>query len=252
MHKALNAINFTHYIRFSVIIIEKINVEALLAFLYFRFYDMAEFEVIEKGTSEIIIKKSRFIGECFAVQSKEEAEKIISETVKKYYDAKHHCYAYVINDKNIEKASDDGEPSGTAGKQILFNIHEKNLCNALVIVTRYFGGILLGTGGLCEAYRDASLSAINNSLISEVMEGYEYTLTLSYEDYGKTGYFLKQENYFYKAPSFTDKVVIDVMVETPRVEGFEKGIMNISSGKIALSKSDEMKYYIYKNDIKIF
>lgn len=213
---------------------------------------MAGFEIIEGGSSEIIIKKSRFIGEAFAVHSREDAARILNETVKKYYDAKHHCYAYVIKEENIEKASDDGEPSGTAGKQILFNLHEKKLNNALVIVTRYFGGILLGTGGLCEAYRDASLEAIKNSDISEVMEGLEYCLTINYDDYGKIDYFLKQENYFSFPPEFSDKVALKVMVQSGNEGQFEKIINEISAGRAGYSRSELLKYCRVNNSIKYF
>ena len=103
---------------------------------------------------EIVEKKSKFIAHLFPVENVEEAENIIKETKKKYYDARHNCIAYRIVDKSkvIEKASDDGEPSGTAGAPMLNILQKNNLANVLIIVTRYFGGILLGTGGLVRAY----------------------------------------------------------------------------------------------------
>lgn len=213
---------------------------------------MPEFEIIENGNSEIVIKKSRFIGELFSVHSKEEAEKILNETVKKYFDAKHHSYAYVIRDEGIEKASDDGEPSGTAGKQILFNLHEKNIINGLLIVTRYFGGVLLGTGGLCEAYRDSSLKAIESSCLSEILSGFEYFLIINYDDYGKIEYFLKQENIPYYNVEFLENVKMTAMVSKEKESYFEKNLNNISSGKIQFSRSDIMKYGMVDGKVRVF
>ena len=112
------------------------------------------YKTIEKNISaELVEKKSKFIANIFYIESKEEAEEIIKNTNKKYHDARHNCYAYRVfnNEEIIEKSSDDGEPSGTAGAPMLTIISKNNLINILVIVTRYFGGILLGTGGLVKA-----------------------------------------------------------------------------------------------------
>ncbi len=106
------------------------------------------------ASSEIVEKKSKFIANIFYIESKEEAEKLIKDVNKKYHDARHNCYAYrvISSDGIIEKASDDGEPSGTAGAPMLNILSKNELANVLIIVTRYFGGILLGTGGLVRAY----------------------------------------------------------------------------------------------------
>lgn len=123
----------------------------------------------EDVSTQIIEKKSKFIANLFYVTSEEEAKEKLEKTRKKYYDAKHHCYAYRIADaKNvIEKASDDGEPSGTAGAPMLHLLNKLELANVLLVVTRYFGGILLGTGGLIRAYTQVSQSAIEKSQILE-------------------------------------------------------------------------------------
>lgn len=105
--------------------------------------------IIKDGTGEIVEKKSRFIANVKAVKSEEEAIAFINEVKKKYWDARHNCMAYVVND--IQRFSDDGEPSGTAGKPILDVITGRELTNAVIVVTRYFGGVLLGTGGLVRA-----------------------------------------------------------------------------------------------------
>ena len=128
---------------------------------------MKEFITIKQNVqAEIIEKKSKFIANFFYVENVEEAEKMIKETKKKYFDARHNCIAYrVVEDGQIiEKSSDDGEPSGTAGSPMLNILQKNNLANVLIVVTRYFGGILLGTGGLVRAYSDSLLKAIENSI----------------------------------------------------------------------------------------
>ena len=126
----------------------------------------------ENVGTQIVEKKSKFIADLFYVTSEEEAKEKLEEIRKKYYDAKHHCYAYRVNDKNriIERASDDGEPAGTAGAPILHLLNKLELTNVLLVVTRYFGGILLGTGGLIRAYTQASQLAIENAQMVEVVK----------------------------------------------------------------------------------
>ena len=114
--------------------------------------------IIKDGTGEIVEKKSRFIANVKAVKSEEEAIAFINEIKKKYWDARHNCMAYVVD--GIQRFSDDGEPSGTAGKLILDVITGRELTNAVIVVTRYFGGVLLGTGGLVRAYQKASIEAL--------------------------------------------------------------------------------------------
>ncbi len=121
----------------------------------------------EEVTAQIVEKKSKFISDLCYVSTIEDAESKIAQIHKKYYDAKHHCYAYRIQTKDgiVEKASDDGEPSGTAGAPMLNLLKKQNLSNVIIIVTRYFGGILLGTGGLVRAYTEATKEALNKAKI---------------------------------------------------------------------------------------
>ena len=146
---------------------------------------MKEFYTISKNeTTEIIEKKSKFIADIYPVKNVEEAENKIKEIKKKYYDAKHHCIAYRIveEDRIIEKSSDDGEPSGTAGAPMLNILQGSNLRNIIVIVTRYFGGILLGTGGLVRAYSDATKKAIQKSELLFQKDGFEIELETDYSN----------------------------------------------------------------------
>ena len=156
---------------------------------------MKEYNTIEKQeTSELVEKKSKFIANIFYVSTTQEAEEKLEQIRKKYYDARHNCYAYrVIEDGNIiDRSSDDGEPSGTAGAPMLNILKKENLCNVLVIVTRYFGGILLGTGGLVRAYSQSTQDVIEKSNIILKQEGYVAILEVEYKDLEKLRYFCKK------------------------------------------------------------
>ena len=139
------------------------------------------FQSIEnESIAEIIVKKSKFIATLYEANSKDEAEKILQNVRKKYFDAKHHCYAYII--EKIEKCSDDGEPSGTAGAPLLALLKSANLTNVIIIVTRYFGGILLGTGGLVRAYTESAKNAIENAKIVYKDYGVQFEIEISYNN----------------------------------------------------------------------
>ena len=149
------------------------------------------FKSIEsESIAEIIEKKSKFIATLYEANSKEEAERILQDTRKKYYDAKHNCYAYII--QKIEKCSDDGEPSGTAGAPLLSLLKSANLTNIIIIVTRYFGGILLGTGGLVRAYTEVAQKAISNTKIVLKDYGVQYEIEISYNNLKELQYICKK------------------------------------------------------------
>ena len=143
-------------------------------------------KIIEKNLETYIIeKKSKFISNIIYVNSTQEAEEKLKQIKKKYYDAKHNCYAYrIMEGENIlERSSDDGEPSGTAGMPILDILRGKKIGNVLVVVTRYFGGILLGTGGLVRSYSEATNKAILENNLLEMDMGYEMEITLDYKNF---------------------------------------------------------------------
>lgn len=150
----------------------------------------------DKIEAEITQKKSKFIATIFYVRNEEEALNIIRETKKHYYDARHNCFAYRIATENgiQERQSDDGEPSGTAGAPILNILNKNNLCNILVIVTRYFGGILLGTGGLVRAYSEATTKAIEKAQLATETLGYEAELEINYSELENIKYYCKTNN----------------------------------------------------------
>ena len=178
---------------------------------------MEKFKTIEgKVTAEVEEKKSRFIANLFYVESVEEAENCLKQIKKKYYDARHNCYAYVVKEESIiKKSSDDGEPSGTAGSPILNVIERNNLCNVIIIVTRYFGEILLGTGGLVRAYTEAATNAVNQAKIVEQEKGLEVEFELSYSDIEKFKYYCNLKNIKIVNITYTEnvKIVIDLTEE---------------------------------------
>ena len=142
----------------------------------------------ENATAEIVVKKSKFIANLFYVETEAQAQDILKKINKKYNDAKHNCYAYIIKEINesdviqVQKSSDNGEPSGTAGAPLLDLLKKQGLANVLVVVTRYFGGILLGTGGLVKAYTESASNALFKTDIVTKEIGNLYEIEVEYSD----------------------------------------------------------------------
>lgn len=157
---------------------------------------MEKFKTIQENScKQIVEKKSKFIANVIYVENKEQAEEEIKQISKKYFDARHNCYAYITLDEEnniIKKCSDDKEPSGTAGAPILNILSRNELCNVLVVVTRYFGGILLGTGGLVRAYQEATIQALEASKTVQMQIGQELKIELEYKDVENFRYFCRK------------------------------------------------------------
>lgn len=170
------------------------------------------YTILKEEQSEIVEKKSKFIANIYPVVNIEDAQKKIKDVNKKYYDAKHHCIAYrVLEDgKIIDRFSDDGEPAGTAGAPMLNLLQANKLCNVLVVVTRYFGGILLGTGGLVRAYSDATIKAIENANIVSKVFGNVVNIEVEYKDLDNFKYYLKNENINIEDISYVEKIIIKI------------------------------------------
>ena len=162
----------------------------------------------ENVSASLIEKKSKFIAEIFYVQTEQDVINILKNVKKKYYDAKHHCFAYSILQAGniINKLSDDGEPSGTAGSPILNILTKKNIVNVLVVVTRYFGGVLLGIGGLVKAYTDSTLLALNKTVFVQEVPGVELELILNYANFEKFQYFAKKNNISITKIDYNEKI----------------------------------------------
>ena len=206
--------------------------------------EIRSYKVITKeGTGEIVEKKSRFIGSTFSVETPEEAEKKIAEISKKYWDARHNCYAYVIG-KNSEntRCSDNGEPSGTAGKPILEVITGAGLTNTLLIVTRYFGGVLLGTGGLVRAYTQAAQAAIAASETGEMIYARQLTLEVAYNMINNVQYYLGQNNISISDPRYGESVQYDICVKEDDIERVRDGLVQKCEGQITITEGNSGYY----------
>ncbi|WP_029200297.1 IMPACT family protein [Oribacterium sp. NK2B42] len=188
------------------------------------------------ATGEYEEKKSRFIGEVFPIKSEEEAQEHINAVRKKYYDARHHCYAYVIGDNyEIMKQSDDGEPSQTAGMPILNVLKGQDIHDALMIVTRYFGGTLLGTGGLVRSYTNAAKAAIDSAVVLSAVEGYRAEAEIPYTLVGKIKYFTETTGITEAGAEYGNNVKMTWLVPELKLVPFQNHIQEISGGSITLA-----------------
>lgn len=171
-------------------------------------------------SSEIIEKKSKFIANIYYVETVEEAEDKLKEVKKTYFDARHNCYAFSIYTKDgiINRFSDDGEPSGTAGAPMLNILNSKGLTNILVVVTRYFGGILLGTGGLVRAYTGALQEALNKIVEIEKDIGLETKIEVSYSDFEKFKYYLKQNEIKLLNSEYSENIVSIIEITEEKLQ----------------------------------
>lgn len=205
------------------------------------------FKTIKKSTStEIVEKKSKFIANLFYVETRKEAENIIKQINKKYYDARHNCYAFRIleNDEVVEKSSDDGEPSGTAGAPMLNILSKDNFINVLVVVTRYFGGILLGTGGLVKAYSQVTKNALNTSELTDMYVGFKYIVEIKYTSLENFKYFIKNNEINVIKEEYFENVKLDIFVPEDKIKCLksekmsEFNIINIEKvGKTCMKKA---------------
>lgn len=188
---------------------------------------MDEFVTILKDEiAEIVEKKSKFISNIIKVENLEEAEEAVKNIKKKYYDAKHNCVAYRVIDNGqvIEKSSDDGEPSGTAGGPMLNILQKNNLCNIVVVVTRYFGGILLGTGGLVRAYSDVTQKAIEKSVKVSKVQGVEIEVKLDYSNLDIFKYYCKNNEINITKTDYCEDIILKIEMEKIRKNIFLKDV----------------------------
>ncbi|WP_040950467.1 YigZ family protein [Gorillibacterium massiliense] len=184
------------------------------------------------GEAETIIRKSRFIGYCKPVVSEEEAVAFIAEIKKKHYNATHNCSAYVIGERDeIQRQSDDGEPSGTAGKPILEVIKQQGLKNTVVVVTRYFGGILLGAGGLIRAYTDGAVIGIAAAGPVQMALHREVALEVDYTWLGKVENELRNRGTLLGETEFTDKVTVNCLPVAGETEAFAAWLTDLTQGQ---------------------
>lgn len=193
------------------------------------------------GVGEIVEKKSRFIATTMPVETEEEALAFIETMRKKYWDATHNCYAYTVGRRQeICRASDDGEPSQTAGRPMLDVLLGEELHNACVVVTRYFGGTLLGTGGLVRAYSGAAKEGLLHSVIVEKFRGRKVEILTDYNGVGKIQYLLAKEGIRSLDVSYTDEVKFEILVPEDELSGIKKKVTEATSGRARITDGKEI------------
>lgn len=209
--------------------------------------------VYKGGQGEITEKKSRFIATVRPVESEDEAVSFINETKKKYWDARHNCSAFVIGKRQeLTRCSDDGEPAGTAGRPMLDVLLKENIHNAAVVVTRYFGGVLLGTGGLVRAYQQATKAGLSASEIIEKKEGAVLFIRTDYTGIGRLQYLLAQEKITVMDTAYEADVLVKAVIPENDKKRIEKTIIEQTNGTAKLEWGDEVTFAEYDGEVLLF
>ncbi len=209
-----------------------------------------EYEVLKNGEGKITEKKSVFIGAIASVHSEEEALAFVAEKKKEHYDARHNCFAYLIGDHHeILRSSDDGEPSGTAGRPMLDVLMGANVHNVCAVVTRYFGGVLLGTGGLVRAYTKATEEGLQACTLLERHVGAHLSLDIDYGLLGKVQYLLNEKKIYIADSAYSDRVVFDVYVDEEEAEPLKKELINQTNAQIKIEEIERCSYGIANGEL---
>jgi len=199
--------------------------------------------ILEAKETEIVEKKSRFIANIAAVSSEEEAIEFIEKIKKKYYDARHNCYAYIIGDKgDKKKCSDDGEPQRSAGMPMMEVLENQGYFDIAAVVTRYFGGTLLGVGGLIRAYQGAVIEGLNASVSGEIHECFRAKYRFGYDFYGKIKYIADSENIVIEDTVFDEMVTISLIFEKETCERLQKKLVEETNANIEQLLIEKIKY----------
>ena len=182
--------------------------------------------------TELVEKRSRFLGHVWPVESEEEARARIEEIRKKHYDARHHCWCYRIREGGVERYSDDGEPQGTAGQPMLNVFQREEVTNVVCVVTRYFGGILLGAGGLVRAYTQSAKDALDAAGISVVRRWTQVTLTVPYSLFERVKLEAESLGGVLGEPEYAAEVTMPVLLPEEKVKSFTQRITEITAGGV--------------------
>lgn len=213
-----------------------------------------EYKILYRGgTGEIVEKKSRFIADLRPVESEEEALAFLEEIRKKYWDARHHCYAWIIGENGeMKRCSDDGEPSQTAGKPMLDVLEGEGVKNVCAVVTRYFGGTLLGTGGLVRAYSGAVQEGLSQCTVLAVKPAKKLAISTDYNGIGKIQYFLGNKGITTLDSEYTDRVVLTVLVPDSEMEAVEKEITELTGGRAGMEWLEAVYYGVVDKEVVLF
>lgn len=192
---------------------------------------MKDYVTIEgEAQAEFVERKSRFIGYCRHVETEAEALAFIEQLKKQNWDATHNVFAYSLREGQLKRCSDDGEPQGTAGVPVLDVLQKSGVVDICMVVTRYFGGILLGAGGLVRAYSHGASIALDAAKKLYMTPCTRLTLDMDYGWYGKVSYILPQYNILVEESSFTDRVSLTLLIKSSRKEKFEKDLVELTNG----------------------
>lgn len=205
------------------------------------------------GVGELTEKKSRFIATVRPVETEEEAAAFIEEMKKKYWNATHNCSAFVLGTRGeLTRCSDDGEPGGTAGRPMLDVLTGAGLCNVCVVVTRYFGGTLLGTGGLVRAYAGAVQEGLRQCVLVHKKLGYKMKAVCNYTDVGKVQYRMGQEGIVALDTEYTDQVTVHMLLPVEEAESFEKQLIEATAGRVELEREGETFFGVVDREVLLF
>ncbi len=207
--------------------------------------------LLENVNAQIKVKKSVFICNMSFVNTKEEALSYINKIRKEHYDATHNCYAYVVDNGKYEHFSDDGEPSGTAGRPMLAVLNGNAMVNVVAVVTRYFGGVLLGTGGLVRAYSDALKEALKTAKTAERLLGIHYVFSIDYTYVGKIKHNISENNMELLEEKYSNDVEIDTIISLDKYDEFTKNLVDITSGGVKIILDEKINYLKTSSGIKI-
>lgn len=209
--------------------------------------------IYQGGTGEYVAKKSRFIANICPVETEEQAIEIIDGLKKKYWDAAHNCSAYVIGaDQAILRCSDDGEPSKTAGKPMLDILIAQELTNIVVVVTRYFGGTLLGTGGLVKAYQTAVLEGLTKCEIINKELGVQFNIIVDYTAGGKLQYMINQEELILIKSSYTDQITFFLLISPGKLDFVTKKVAELTNGSATIEILEQVYFAKHNSEVILF
>ena len=205
---------------------------------------MSYITIRDFGEDRFEEKKSEFIGYAKRVENEEEAKAFVNQIKNMHKQARHNCFAYIIgSNMNIQRYSDDGEPQGTAGIPILEVMKKSTITDCAIVVTRYFGGILLGTGGLTRAYIKGASIAIKAAGIVEKVQGLKLSFEIEYDLFGKIQHICGQNSWHIEDTEYSDKVIVYILSEKIISNDIENEIVEAANGKVIVRKSEEGIYF---------
>lgn len=206
--------------------------------------------LLEGGEGEYVEKKSRFIATLRRCGTEEEAAAFVEEMKKKYWDARHNCHAFIIGSRGeLTRCSDDGEPSGTAGRPMLEVLTGAGLRDVAAVVTRYFGGVLLGTGGLVRAYTQAVKEGLKNCQVGTMRYGYDVGIATDYLWIGKVLYLLGNSKVPVLSSDYGERIVLKLKVPAEKMEALERELAEATNGQAKLEKGEEI-YFVDKGQFQ--